>query len=176
MILKTKMDLSERKQTKRSNITKGLRMIANEIESIGSIELAVKATNILERFLWVTFFVIGVSWLGYFMTGVIDDVNPKTSIRMPLEISDLEYPAITLCSDVTTKYTITEVLGNHIDPTVKLPSKLEKMKYNIMKNYLINFPIGARYKWTCGPTPGFEYDPVCKVCTVLQTYSFQNYF
>ena len=170
MILKSKRDLAERKQTKRSNFAKGLRMIADEIKSIGSIELAVKATNIFERFLWVAFFVIGVSWLGYFMTGVIDDVNPKTSIRMPLEISDLDYPAITLCSDVTTKDAITEVLGNYIDPKVKLPPNLDKMKYNIMKDYFIKVSRGSiGYKWICGPTPGFEYHPACKVCTVLLT-------
>ena len=97
--MKSKMNLAERKQANKSSFAKGLRKIADEIESIGSIELAVKATNILEKFLWVAFFIVGVGWLGYFMTGVIEDTNPKTSIRESLEISDLEYPAITLCSD-----------------------------------------------------------------------------
>ena len=125
IISRSKRDLAARHQANRSSLAKSMRRIVDEIESIGSIELAVKATNILEKILWITFFVIGVSWLGYFMKEIIDNNNPKTSIRLPLEVKDLEYPAITICSESTTKYALPEVIANQLDPNSSIP-QIEK--------------------------------------------------
>ena len=105
-MMKSRKSITEKRLSKKTSLAQGLRKIADEIESIGSIELAIRATSILEKCLWITFFMVGIGWLGYFMTGIIQDVNPKTSIRLPLKISDLDYPAITLCSETTTKYSI----------------------------------------------------------------------
>ena len=98
--------------------------LAGEIKTIGSIELAIKAKSILEKFLWITFFIVGIGWLAYFMKGTFEDVNPTTSMRLTKKIEELNYPAITICSDVTTKYAIAEQFGNYLDPA-ELPKEFE---------------------------------------------------
>ena len=119
-----------------SQINKGLKKIRNELETIGSIELAIKATSVLEKILWIAFFVVGIGWLGYFLKGTIEDDNPKTSIRLPLKINDLEYPAITICSEITTKYAITEVLGDTLDASQELPSNFEMIRDKLIERYM----------------------------------------
>ena len=106
--------------------------LAGEIKTIGSIELAIKAKSILEKFLWIAFFIVGVGWLGYFMKGTFEDVNPTTSMRLTKKIEELNYPAITICSDVTTKYAIAEQFGNYLDPA-ELPKEFEDLKATLFR-------------------------------------------
>ena len=56
-------------------------LIAEEFKTIGSIELAIRATSILEKFLWIAFFMVGVGWLGYFMKGTFEDDNLQSLFK-----------------------------------------------------------------------------------------------
>ena len=125
--MKSKKNLAEKRLVSKTNFIQGLSNIAKQLETIGSIELAMQATSVFEKILWITFFIVGIGWLGYFMKDVINDENPKTSIRLQKRINDLEYPGITICSDVTAKYAIVEHLGNHLDPSAKLPPKIDEI-------------------------------------------------
>ena len=139
----------------KSKINEGLKSIKNELETIGSIALAIKATSVLEKILWIAFFVVGIGWLGYFLKGTIKDENPKTSIRLPLKIKDLDYPAITICSDLTPKYAFAEHLSNSVETRDKLPAKLELLRRKVLKNiiksrtqdyfYICSFGSKAKY-------------------------------
>ena len=44
----------------------------------------------------------------------------------------LEYPAVTICPKISTKYGIAERLGNYIDPN-KLPEKVLLLKKELLK-------------------------------------------
>ena len=127
--------LDDRRKGSKTQFKEGLVMIRNELKTIGSIELAIKASHVLEKILWITFFAVGVGWLGYFMKGTIEDENPKTSIRLNKKINELDYPAITLCSETTTKYAIAERLGNFLDPTLEPTTKIR----NLQKQFLSKF-------------------------------------
>ena len=96
--------------------------LAEELRNIGSIDLTCKATNVLEKTLWISFGLVGIGWFAFFMIGVIEDINPLTSIREDIKLKDVNYPAITICSDSTTKYALAERLGNYIDPNKDLPN------------------------------------------------------
>ena len=111
--------------------------LEDELKNIGSIDLACKATNFLEKFLWISFGLVGIAWFVFFMIGVIEDNNPLTSIREDLKLKDVNYPAITICSDSTTKYALAERLGNYIDPNSDLPDNL--------KLWTLFFPYFALY-------------------------------
>ena len=98
--------------------------LADELKNIGSIDLTCKATNFLEKFLWISFGLVGIAWFVFFMIGVIEDENHLTSIREDIKLKDVNYPAITICSDSSTKYALAERLGNYIDPNLDLPDKM----------------------------------------------------
>ena len=134
--MKSKKNLAEKRLVSKTNFIQGLSNIAKQLETIGSIELAMQATSVLEKILWITFFIVGIGWLGYFMKDVINDENPKTSLRLQKRINDLEYPGITICSDVTAKYAIVEHLGNYLDPSDKLPPKIDESVRQIFLEFI----------------------------------------
>ena len=154
-MMKSKKSIPEKRLANKTSLAQGLRKISDEIESIGSIELAVKATSVLEKFLWMAFFVFGIGWLGYFLREMIEDENPKTSIRMPLEINDLDYPAMTFCSEMSTKYAIAEKLGNMIDTSKELPVTLQKLRSNILSKQMDDY--SKAYKPSCVNHPKPKY-------------------
>ena len=161
--MKSKKIKAEKSRVKKTNFVQGLNKIANQLETIGSIELAIKATSILEKILWITFFIVGIGWLGYFMKDVINDENPKTSIRLQKKINDLEYPGITLCSDVTAKYAIVEHLGNYLDPSDKLPPKIDESVRQIFLEFINKDTYSYETKCIKGNDMDISYDIYCKV-------------
>ena len=109
-------------------------LLADELRNIGSIDLTCKATNFLEKFLWISFGLVGIAWFVFFMIGVIEDENHLTSIREDIKLKDVNYPAITICSDSTTKYALAERLGNYINPNLDLPDKLNSLIKKFIDN------------------------------------------
>ena len=47
------------------------------------------------------------------------------------EKTDLKYPAVTICPEVSTKYAIAERLGNLVDP-MNLPEELLSLRHNFL--------------------------------------------
>ena len=61
--------------------------------------MAFQARNIVEVFLWISLGIVGIAWIMYIMNMVIKDENPLTAIRGDIDLSEVEYPAITICSE-----------------------------------------------------------------------------
>ena len=72
------------------------------------------------------------------MNVMIKDENPLIAIRGDIDLSEVEYPAITICSEQTTKYAFAEQLGNYIDPDVELPHPLKKLQKKFFDELLMN--------------------------------------
>ena len=99
--------------------------------------MAFQARNIVEVFLWISLGIVGIAWIMYIMNMVIKDENPLTAIRGDIDLSDVEYPAITICSEQTTKYAFAERLGNYIDPELELSDPLKKLKKRFFDRLLL---------------------------------------
>ena len=69
---------------------------------------------------------------------MIKDENPLIDIDFDIDLSDVEYPAITICSEQTTKYAFAERLGNYIDPDLELPDPLKKLQKKFFDELLMN--------------------------------------
>ena len=52
-------------------------------------------------------------------------------IQGDIEKNDLKYPAVTVCPKVSTKYAITERLGNFLDP-MNLPDELVSLRHDFL--------------------------------------------
>ena len=55
-------------------------------------------------------------WIIYFIKYNIEDDNPLVERGLNIDLSDVDYPAITICSEQTTKYALAERLANYLDP------------------------------------------------------------
>ena len=111
--------------------------------------MAFQARNIVEVLLWMSLGIVGIAWIMYIMNMVIKDENPLTAIRGDIDLSEVEYPAITICSEQTTKYAFAERLGNYIDPELELPDHLKKLKKKFFEELMTKY----QYKF---------YDGRCK--------------
>ena len=143
--------------------------LAEELRNIGSIDLTCKATNVLEKILWISFGLVGISWFAFFMIGVIEDINPLTSIREDIKLKDVNYPAITICSDSTTKYALAERLGNYIDPKKELPDKLNPFLTKFVDDTIDS--LGSESERGVGITYSSNYIDDCKGEGVKRKYS-----
>ena len=100
--------------------------------------MALQASNIVEIFLWISLGILGITWILYIMNVMIKDENPLIAIRGDIDLSEIEYPAITICSEKTTKYAFAERLGNYVDPDLKLPYSLKKLQKKFFDELLMN--------------------------------------
>ena len=100
--------------------------------------MALQASNIVEICLWISLGILGITWILYIMNVMIKDENPLIAIRGDIDLSEIEYPAITICSEKTTKYAFAERLGNYVDPDLKLPYSLKKLQKKFFDELLMN--------------------------------------
>ena len=56
--------------------------------------------------------------------------NPITETRLDVNLSDMKYPAMTICSETSTKFAIAERMGNYLNGNSK------KLKH-LLKIYIV---------------------------------------
>ena len=129
--------------------------------------MTIKATSWMERIVWATLGILGMVWIIFFIQRIVVDENPIISKRKIMDLSEVNYPAITICSEQTTKYAFAERLGNYLNPELEMPDGLEKLKKKLIDEQLIkgkyNYEGGLYiYKKWCKGTQG-QSDGSCKV-------------
>ena len=104
--------------------------IFNHLRSIKSIDLACSATNYLEKFFWFGISIIGTLWVCYVIPIQLKLWKEKSTIitKGNFELSELNLPAITICSKGSTKYAIAERLGNYLNPDLKIPKEFRSLR------------------------------------------------
>ena len=104
----------------------------NELRSIKSIDLTYGGSNIIEKIWWSSMGIIGTIWAFYFVSFLILDwgKNPTFKQKGNFYLSNLKYPAMTLCSETSTKYAIVEQMGNYMDP-----ENLPKEAISLLRKY-----------------------------------------
>ena len=115
-------------QIKRS-IGAKLKIFGNELRNIKCIDLICKDTCILEKICWATIGILGIIWAFHFIVLqlFIWDENPAIIQKGNIELSELNYPAITICSKHSTKYAIVEQLGNYLNVDIELPENVDNL-------------------------------------------------
>ena len=158
--------------------------ILEELRTIGTIDLACKATNILEKALWVAVLMSGTVWAVYFISLCFIQLQEDHTIVLKgsMKLNELNYPAITVCSEVSPKYAIAEQLGNFFDTEKLLPEELADIFSDLLKvlgeDHFLNRKIQTpskyvkEYGYKCYDNP--QARPLCKVnnqCLRLPPYS-----
>ena len=77
--------------------------LIQSLKRIITLELASIASSSIEKVLWLLIAVIGTIWGYYFMKSLIDTwiESPLIISKGNVDLTDLKYPAITLCSKGT---------------------------------------------------------------------------
>ena len=99
------------------------REVFEDLRNITTVDLAYKASSILEKIFWALIGLTGTIWAVYFINLQFISWEESPSVMIQGKKTDLKYPAVTICPKVSTKYAIAERLGNFIDP-LNLPEKL----------------------------------------------------
>ena len=85
------------------------------LRSVLFIDLTFKASNIVEKLIWLTIGLIGLLWASVFITNFVIEKNTFTIRSTNVQLSDLKYPAMTICSKASTKFAIAERMGNYLN-------------------------------------------------------------
>ena len=101
--------------------------IPSIFRSIVSIDFTFKAPNIVEKIIWATIGIVGLFWVAYFVTYLVTHKNPITITSTDVKLSDLKYPAITICPKTANKFAIVERLGNYLNENSKELKNLLKI-------------------------------------------------
>ena len=101
--------------------------LTNKLRGIASIDNLCNAASILEKILWASTFISGILFAIYFI-GEMFDGNTSFVSKIDVQLSDLHYPAMTICSQGTTKYAIAERLGNYLDGNSNFIKKFPHLK------------------------------------------------
>ena len=109
-------------------------------------------------------------WIVYFITLIIEDENPLIGRWMNIDLSEVEYPAITICSEQTTKYAFAERLGNYLDPDESHPDLLPKLQNKFIEKTLENlddddYPYKYQYARQC-KNKFLRKDKCCEVSAI----------
>ena len=115
-------------------------VIFDELRNITTIDLAHKAANILEKTLWASIGIVGTIWAFVFIESQFQlwNENPWLTTKADVDLSQLQYPAITFCSDGSTKYAIAERLGNYMNHEVSTngSQNMSYLKMNLLRKIL----------------------------------------
>ena len=138
-----------------------LQIIFDELRNITTVDLVYNARCFFEKLFWATIGIIGTIWAFVFFESQFKlwNESPWLTTRAHVHLSEVQYPAITFCSDGATKYAIAETLGNYIDPlkTMNLSQDLNYLKMSILQKIL---PV---IKFTLSMTAGKkEYETACR--------------
>ena len=127
---------------------------------IVTLKLTFEASNIIEKLLWITLGLSGCCYIIYLLfSQVISwDQNASFTTQKILDLSEIEFPAITFCSRGATKYSIVERLGNILDPNADETKK----KILPLRNALIQNTLGYPYDLSCNKQCVTEFENFCR--------------
>ena len=113
---------------------KKLGRLKDELKNIRTIELAYQKNLFIEKILWAVLGIIGVAWAFYFVPSNLEvwKNNPSIVSKGNVDLSEIDYPAITIAPSGITKFAIVERLGNYLKPE-KTPDELKQMKSLLFK-------------------------------------------
>ena len=139
--------------------------IKRELQNIRTFDLTKESAHIYGRVVWSLIALFGLVWFFFFMKFQIQLWNDKNIIlsKALMELSDIDYPAVTFCSKSANKLGVAERLGNYLNPDIKLD--MEPLSW--IKKSVIKCAIDNR-KPTYGALPSKRFR--------TYHYTFKKYF
>ena len=142
-----------------------------------TIDLTFKASNILEKLLWIVIGTVGTLWAIWAISSqfLMWSENPYIISKEKLDLSglnNLSSPAMTICSKTSTKYAVAEQIGNYLNPHQSdMPQKVTSLRKAFLK---------CAHWWIVTEAKGKEkYEQDCikknyKGCEVSKKVSFYH--
>ena len=126
---------------------------------ITTIKLTFDASHIIEKIFWICLGLSGFSYIIYLLISQVIswDKNASFTTQKKLELSDIEFPAVTFCPRGATKYSIVERLGNLLD----LNADKTKEKILPLRNALIQHTVGYPLDLSCSKQCVTELGNLC---------------
>ena len=110
-----------------------LEALSGEFKTIKSIAMSCKAKSVLEKVMWAIVGIIGVIWVIYFIIEIIKDHNPKIAWVKDTNIRELKYPAISICSEITTKIDVAERIGNYFNGDIEIVDEWKELRRKLLE-------------------------------------------
>ena len=100
--------------------------------AISSLKFCLDATNLVERFFWFLFWVFGLCFMIYVVENQLKSwkVNPILTTSTKINITDIEFPAVTFCPLFSTPLGPMERLMSGI---IDEGSKIRKIRNKVLK-------------------------------------------
>ena len=113
---------------------KKLGRLKDELKNIRTIELAHQKNLFLERIFWAVLGILGVAWAFYFVPSNLEvwKNNPSIVSKGNVDLSEIDYPAITISPSGITKFAVAERLANYVKPE-KIPDELKQIRNLLFK-------------------------------------------
>ena len=120
--------------------TFGGTQLIDELKGIRAFELVSKATNACEKIIWGVVLIGGMAWAAQWLVNEFQSwqLHPTIISQQNVKWSDIPNPAITICSQSSTKYAIAERLGNYFNAESSLPDELIEIREMLLK-YVIGY-------------------------------------
>ena len=99
--------------------------LKDELLNFRFLQLVKFTSYLAEKVFWIILALSGMVWFVYCMTNqfMIWNTNKTVISKASTKLSDLDYPALSICSKTAAKYGIAERLGNYIDPKKTLKNE-----------------------------------------------------
>ena len=100
--------------------------IKDELLMIRTLELSKKTTLVMEKVLWILIALCGTVWFCFFMASQVKlwKENKIIISNAAMDLSEVDYPSITFCSERGYKYGVAQRLGNYLNPDKKINNQL----------------------------------------------------
>lgn len=123
--------------------SKRMRYLKDSI--IVSLKQAIEASHLIEKLIWICLGTLGTVYFAYLLTSQVKswDENSILVSKRQKSINEIDFPAITFCSQSNTQYAVAERFGNFLD----LDANFTKEKLLPIRNLLILLEIEANSNW-----------------------------
>ena len=142
--------------------------LSNQFYNFTSLEFVSKASNIIEKLIWIIISVCGTVWIGSILFIQVTQwiENPVLLRQENLDLSDMTYPAVTFCPKTISEFSIAEGFGNFLDLNRTLPTQAVLIQNEAVIRYWRNkMPyVGCNLTWTQSLVTSLAnyFDKCCK--------------
>ena len=154
-------------------------LLIENLRSVTTIDLTIKSVVFLEKIFWTSIGIVGTLFAIYFFSIQIQTwkENPTIVTKGHIELSKLNYPAVTVCSKSSIKYGLAERLGNYIDNKSQLPNQLlfirDKFQLCVLTNEMKEyFKIWKKFDHALNCLSTFNSSQGCKVAYVFCIFAY----
>ena len=124
----------------------------NQFNNFTSIEFVRKASNLIEKLIWIIIAVGGTGYIGQIMYVQLFVMveNPFVLEKETIDLLNLTHPAVTFCPKMTSELGIVEGLGNYLNLSEGIPPEAIVIRNELIGMYWRNRSkeVGCDISWS----------------------------